>query len=83
MPCNVDGTMDIKKLEPCLQQNTKMIVMTNASNVCGTVLPIKEVGRFCHEHDLKFVVDTAQTAGVNAVDMQEMYIDALAFTGHR
>ena len=57
--------------------------MTNASNVCGTVLPIKEVGRFCHEHDLKFVVDTAQTAGVNAVDMQEMYIDALAFTGHK
>lgn len=83
VPCNVDGTMDIKKLEPCLQQNTKMIVMTNASNVCGTVLPIKEVGRFCHEHDLKFVVDTAQTAGVNAVDMQEMYIDALAFTGHK
>ena len=83
VPCNIDGTMDIKKLEPCLQQNTKMIVMTNASNVCGTVLPIKEVGRFCHEHDLKFVVDTAQTAGVNAVDMQEMYIDALAFTGHK
>ena len=83
VPCNIDGTMDIKKLKPCLQQNTKMIVMTNASNVCGTVLPIKEVGRFCHEHDLKFVVDTAQTAGVNAVDMQEMYIDALAFTGHK
>lgn len=83
VPCNIDGTMDIKKLKPCLQQNTKMIVMTNASNVCGTVLPIKEVGRFCHEHDLKFVVDTAQTAGVNAIDMQEMYIDALAFTGHK
>lgn len=83
VPCNIDGTMDIKKLKPCLQQNTKMIVMTNASNVCGTVLPIKEVGRFCHEHNLKFVVDTAQTAGVNAIDMQEMYIDALAFTGHK
>ena len=57
--------------------------MLHASNVCGTLLPIKEIGAFCAAHDLKFVVDTAQTAGVLRIDMAEMHIDALAFTGHK
>jgi len=57
--------------------------MMHASNVCGTILPIKEVGQFCRDNGLKFIVDTAQTAGVMPISIQEMNIDALCFTGHK
>jgi selenocysteine lyase/cysteine desulfurase len=57
--------------------------MMHASNVCGTLLPLKEVGAFCKAHGLKFIVDCAQTAGVFPISMKEMNIDALCFTGHK
>ena len=57
--------------------------MTHASNVCGTILPIKEAGVFCRDHGLRFFVDAAQTGGTVPIHMKEMYIDALAFTGHK
>lgn len=83
IPCNLDGTLTTTDLEKYLQKNTKLVVMTHASNVSGTVLPIEIIGAFCQRHNLKFVVDTAQTAGVWQIDMQKMHIDALAFTGHK
>ena len=70
-------------LEQYLQPNTKAILITHASNVRGTILPVKEIGNFCFQHKLRFVVDTAQTAGTCPLDMDEMHIDALAFTGHK
>ena len=70
-------------LEQYLQPNTKAILITHASNVCGTILPVKEIGNFCFQHKLRLVVDTAQTAGTCPLDMEEMHIDALAFTGHK
>lgn len=66
-----------------MRENTRAVVMTHASNVCGTILPIEAVGTFCREHGLKFFVDSAQTAGVCPIDMEKMGIDALAFTGHK
>lgn len=83
VPCSHNGTLDVNDLAKYLQPNTRLVVMTHASNVCGTVLPIEKVGQFCQEHNLKFVADTAQTAGVWPIDMQKMHIDALAFTGHK
>ena len=70
-------------MESLLKPNTKAVAMMHASNVCGTVLPIGEVGEFCRKHGLKFIVDSAQTAGVLDIDMEKMHIDALAFTGHK
>ncbi|MDF2514653.1 MAG: cysteine desulfurase, partial [Herbinix sp.] len=52
-------------------------------NVCGTLLPIEKVGEITHRYGLKFIVDTAQTAGVFPISMTKMHIDALAFTGHK
>ncbi|MBR0399286.1 MAG: aminotransferase class V-fold PLP-dependent enzyme [Mogibacterium sp.] len=66
-----------------IKENTAAIVMTHASNLVGTVNPIKEVGQICRKHGLAFIVDTAQTAGVLPIDMKEMCIDALCFTGHK
>lgn len=57
--------------------------MTHASNVFGTMLPIQEVGAFCKENGLAFILDSAQTAGVFPIDMEKMQIDILCFTGHK
>ena len=83
VPCDGQGRLDADSLERCLRPNTRLVVMTHASNVCGTVLPIARVGRFCREHGLRFFVDSAQTAGVLEIDMAAAHIDALAFTGHK
>lgn len=83
IPCDSTGFLDIKKLEPEVRKNTKALIMTHASNVCGTILPAAEAGRFCREHGLIFILDAAQTAGFLDIDMAAMNIDALAFTGHK
>ena len=81
--CRPDGTLPLEELESCLRPNTRCVVMTHASNVCGTVLPLADVGGFCRAHGLAFFVDSAQSAGVLPLDMEAMHIDALAFTGHK
>lgn len=83
IPCEIDGTIRLEDLDACLQEDTQAVVMMHASNVCGTLMPLKEVGEFCRRKGLKFIVDCAQTAGVVTVNMQDMKIDVLAFTGHK
>ena len=83
VPCTSQGKLILPELEKALRDNTRAVVMTHASNVCGTVMPVKEVGEFCREHGLIFILDSAQTAGVLPIDMEQMNIDALCFTGHK
>lgn len=83
VPCNEVGELELEALERCLRPNTRAVVMLHASNVCGTVIPIEAVGEFCKARGLRFIVDSAQTAGVFPLDMEKMHIDALAFTGHK
>ena len=87
IPCTDTGSLPAGSvgeiLQPYLQKNTRAVVMTHASNVCGTILPLREAGAFCREHGLLLIADTAQSAGILPLDMQEMNIDALAFTGHK
>ena len=83
IPCNEQGELLLETMEGLLKANTKAVVMMHASNVCGTVLPIQEVGAFCKNHGIKFIVDCAQTAGVLPISMKDMNIDVLCFTGHK
>ncbi len=83
IPCSKQGELDVTSMEGLLKTNTKAVVMMHASNVCGTIFSLKEVGEFCKEHGLKFIVDCAQTAGVFPISMKEMHIDVLCFTGHK
>ena len=83
IPCGADGTLEVSTMNGLLRKNTRAVVMLHASNVCGTLMPIETVGAFCHAHGLRFILDTAQTAGVFPIDMEAMHIDALAFTGHK
>ncbi|MBQ0058424.1 MAG: aminotransferase class V-fold PLP-dependent enzyme, partial [Lachnospiraceae bacterium] len=83
IPCDQKGLLMTDSLESLVKPNTKAIIMTAASNVCGTILPYHEMGQFCHEHGLLFVLDSAQAAGLLPIDMKADHIDALAFTGHK
>ena len=83
IPCDREGNLELEALPKLVQQRTKAVIMTHASNVCGTLLPIDKVGDFCKQRGLLFVVDSAQSAGVFPINMQQLHIDALAFTGHK
>ena len=83
VPCAGDGSMDPADVEARIEPETRAVVMLHASNVCGTVLPAAETGAICRARGIRFILDTAQTAGILPLDMEAMGIDALAFTGHK
>ena len=83
LPCSSNGTLNPQDAERKIKSNTKMIILNHASNVTGTLLPIKEVGLIARNHNLLFLVDAAQTAGAYPIDMETEKIDLLAFTGHK
>jgi len=83
MLCDQMGRLGAKSLHEHIRPNTRMVVVTHASNVSGTILPIEDLGRICEEENILFVVDTAQTAGLLDIDFQHIRADALAFTGHK
>lgn len=82
-PVDREGNLMTEDLEACIKRNTKAVLVTHASNVCGTVVPIQEIGELCAQRGLIFGVDTAQTAGTLDIDMEKCKIDFLAFTGHK
>ena len=83
VPVDEEGNLEAARLDELIKQDTKAVIVTHASNVCGTVVPIQEIGKICRERGLFFAVDTAQSAGTIEVDMKECGIDFLAFTGHK
>ena len=83
VPADGGGTIDPEAIRAAIGPKTRMVAMTHASNVLGTVQPVAEVGRIARERDLLFLVDAAQTAGVLPIDVQAACIDLLAFPGHK
>lgn len=81
--CSPEGFLGPSDVEAALRPETAMIVLTHASNVVGTLLPIAEVGAMARRHRLLLLVDAAQTAGAHPIDIQKDNIDLLAFTGHK
>lgn len=81
VPCSRRGELDPDDLERTVTSHTRLIVMTHASNVTGTLMPLAEVAR--RKKNALLLVDAAQTAGVVPLDMQDGGIDLLAFTGHK
>ncbi len=81
--CGADGSLDMQALRRAITRGTRLVVMTHASNVVGTILPLAEAARLAHEAGALLLVDAAQTAGVLPIDVSDMGIDFLAFTGHK
>ena len=77
------GAIDPDAVRRAFTPRTRLVALTHASNVLGTVQPVAEIGRVARENDLLFLVDAAQTAGVVPIDVQAMHIDLLAFPGHK
>lgn len=81
--CDGGGTINVEDVQNAITPQTRLIVLTHASNVLGTIQPITEVGKLARERDVLFLVDAAQTAGVVPMDVEAMGIDLLAFPGHK
>ncbi|WP_123054211.1 aminotransferase class V-fold PLP-dependent enzyme [Clostridium sp. JN-1] len=83
VPCTHDGITKASDVEKLIKPNTKLIVFVHASNVLGTIQPIREIGEIAKRHNIVFLVDAAQTAGAYPIDVVKDNIGILAFTGHK
>ena len=83
IPADAQGQIHYEDFGKLLRPNTRAIVCTHASNLTGDMLDIAWIGKFAHDNDLLLVVDASQTAGAFPIDMAEMNIDVLCFTGHK
>jgi cysteine desulfurase/selenocysteine lyase len=83
VPFDAAGFVDPDDIAKAIRPKTKLVIVNHGSNVIGTIQPVKEIGRICREHGVTFAIDTTQTAGVVPINMKEMNVDVLAFTGHK
>jgi cysteine desulfurase family protein len=84
VPCSDRGELDPDDVRAAFRTNTRAVVMTHASNVTGTIMPVQEIGLLTRERvDTVLCVDAAQTAGALPIDVAAMAVDLLAFTGHK
>lgn len=81
--CRTDGSLPLDAVKGAIRKNTAMIVLTAASNVTGTKMPLAEVGRMARRRGILFMVDGAQGAGHMRIDVKEQNIDVLAASGHK
>ena len=77
------GVISAQDIEKAITRDTRLVAVTHASNVTGTIQPIEEYGLVARKHNLIFMVDAAQTAGRYPIDVQAGNIDLLAFSGHK
>ena len=78
-----DGSFKASDLDKMIRPETRLVLINHASNVCGTIAPVEEIGQICKKAGILFAVDTAQSAGTLDIDMEACNIDFLAFTGHK
>ena len=83
IPFDSKGYIDPDDVKKAFRKNTKMVILNHGSNVIGTIQPVAEIGKYCRESGIYFVIDASQTAGAIKIDVKEMYIDVVAFTGHK
>ena len=81
--CNALGSLNYEELEQKIKTNTKAIICTHASNLTGNIVDIEHIGKLCKAYNLLLIVDAAQSAGVLPIDVEDIGIDILCFTGHK
>ncbi len=83
LPAGSDHLIDPGDLERAFTPKTRLVALTHASNVTGTIQPVEDLGRVTRERGALLLIDAAQTAGAVPIDMERDGIDLLAFTGHK
>jgi cysteine desulfurase family protein len=83
LDCLPNGLLNVDLFKTKIKTNTKLMIISHASNVVGTIQPLEEIGRICKENNIYLIIDSAQTAGVVPIDFYKVNCSALAFTGHK
>ncbi len=83
IPCNLEGEVFVDQIKPLIKKNTKAIIITQASNVSGTIQPIRNVASIARENNLLIIVDAAQAPLDSTLSLTKDCLDAIAFTGHK
>ena len=83
LPADKAGNIRYEDFEQEIRPNTRAIVTTHGSNLTGNLLDIGRLGGIAKKYGLLYIVDASQTAGVFDIDVQQMHIDILCFTGHK
>ncbi|MPQ43772.1 aminotransferase class V-fold PLP-dependent enzyme [Clostridium tarantellae] len=81
--CDKLGFISINDIKNKIKSNTKLIILSHASNLVGSIQPIKDIGKLCKEKNIFLILDSAQTAGTIPIDIKALNLNALAFTGHK
>ncbi len=81
--CSSEGFLDPDDVRNAITSETKMIVVNHGSNVVGSLAPLREIGNLARDSNIKYLIDSAQTAGSIPIDMKRDNIDLVAFTGHK
>lgn len=82
-PFDGKGFIDPQDVTALVNPATKFVILNHASNVLGTIQPVTEVGRACADRGIPLILDVSQSAGVVPINMRDMHVDAVAFTGHK
>lgn len=80
---NRKGEINPADIERAIRKNTRLVVTTHASNVCGTIMPVREIGAICKKYKIPYLLDAAQTAGIIPINVDELNLSMLAFSGHK
>ncbi len=83
VPCTPEGILESNAVRRAVRPHTRLVVTTHASNVAGTLLPVGALAALAREHGIPYLVDASQTAGAIPIDVEELELDLLAFTGHK
>jgi cysteine desulfurase/selenocysteine lyase len=83
LPMSADGSIDLDVAKNIISSKTKVVAVTHASNVLGSLLPVKELGGLAKAAGAWMLVDAAQTVGRLSIDVKDLACDALAFSGHK
>ena len=81
--CSKEGLISINDFKNTLKPTTKLVVLSHASNIIGSIQPLESIGKICKDKGIYFIIDAAQTAGVLPLDFYKLNCNALAFTGHK
>ncbi|KRU26350.1 cysteine desulfurase [Clostridium sporogenes] len=81
--CSEEGLINIEDFKNAIKDSTRLVVLSHASNIVGTIQPLEAIGKICKEKGIYFIIDSAQTAGVLPLNFQNLNCNALAFTGHK
>jgi cysteine desulfurase/selenocysteine lyase len=83
IPFDTNGFVDPDDFKKKIKATTRLVIVNHASNVIGTIQPIEAIGRICREYGVPFALDASQSAGKVPIDIEQLHVDIVAFTGHK